>query len=58
MCVLRVERRGEGGVLITVTTSADISVPSPGKTLVVTGTDEAVAAVADFLREYRENIPR
>lgn len=58
MCVLRVESRGEGGVLITVTTSADISVPSPGRTRAVAGTDEAIAVVADFLREYWEKTPR
>jgi hypothetical protein len=57
VCVLRVESRGESGILITVTTSADISVPSPGRTRVVAGTGEAIAEVADFLREYRENTP-
>lgn len=57
MCVLRVESRGEGGILITVTTAADISVPSPGRTRVVGGTSEAIAAVEDFLQEYCENIP-
>lgn len=58
MCVLRVETRGEGGILITVTTSADISVPSPGRTRAVAGTGEAIAAVADFLSEYCKNTPR
>jgi hypothetical protein len=58
ICVLRVESRGEGGILITVTTAADISVPSPGRTRAVTGTSEAVAEVENFLREYCENTPR
>jgi hypothetical protein len=58
MCVLRVESRGEGGILVTVTTSADISVLSAGRTRAFAGAGEAIAAVADFLKEYCENTPR
>ena len=58
MCVLRVESRGAEGVLITVTTSSDISVTSPRQTRSLTGPEEALALVAAFLREYGENTPQ
>jgi hypothetical protein len=58
MCVLRVESRGAEGILITVTTSSDISVTAPGRTRAVAGTEEALGLVAEFLREYQENTCR
>lgn len=52
MCVLRVESRGEEGVLITVTTTSDVRLNVPGQTQAVAGYEEALALVARFLREY------
>jgi len=52
VCVLRVERRGEVGVLITVTTTSDVRVRSPGRTRLVTRFAEALALVTGFLDEY------
>lgn len=52
MCVLRVESQGEVGVLITVTTTSDVRVRSPGRTRSVTGSAEALALVTGFLDEY------
>jgi hypothetical protein len=54
MCVLRVEKRGEGAVLITVTTSTDVNTPLSRRTRAVAEPAEALAAVAEFLRECRE----
>jgi hypothetical protein len=53
VCVLRVERRGETGVLITVTTTPDVDVTSPGRTQSVARCDEALSLVAGFLQEYK-----
>jgi hypothetical protein len=55
VCVLRVESRGELGVLITVTTTSDIRARAPGRTRSVAGHDEALALVAGFLDEYEQN---
>jgi hypothetical protein len=52
VCVLRVESRGEDGVLITVTTTSDVRTPTPGRTQSVTGAEEALSLVARFLHEY------
>ena len=52
VCVLRVESRGEAGVLITLTTTPDISVITPGHTQSVVRFDDALSLVANFLREY------
>ena len=52
VCVLRVESRGETGVLITVTTTPDVRARAPGRTRSVTGSAEALALVAGFLDEY------
>lgn len=52
VCVLRVESRGEAGVLITVTTTPDVSMRSPGKTRVVADAAEALSLVASFLADY------
>jgi hypothetical protein len=51
MCILRVERQGEDRVLITVTSTFDVSLSSPRHPQSVTRSDEALALVADFLRE-------
>ena len=55
MCVLRVERRGTDGVVITVTASSDISVTAPGRSQPVADVGQALALVAGFLREYLED---
>jgi hypothetical protein len=52
VCVLRIENRGPGGVLITVTTSLDIAATSRGSVRAVASYDEALALVASFLHEY------
>ena len=52
VCVLRVESRGEVGVLITVTTTSDVRARAPGRTRSVSGSAEALALVAGFLDEY------
>lgn len=52
VCVLRIENRGPDAVLITVTTTLDITVTSRGNTRSVASYDEALSLVADFLREY------
>lgn len=52
VCVLRVESRGEGGVLITVTTTSDVRARSPGRARSVGGSAEALVLVAGFLDEY------
>ena len=53
VCILRVERRSEDGILITVTTTPDISVAAPGCTQSVARFDDALSLVAAFLREYK-----
>jgi hypothetical protein len=55
VCVLRVESRGEIGVLITVTTTSDIRVRAPARTHSVAGVDEALELVAGFLHEYEHD---
>src|SRR5260370_39730152 len=52
VCVLRVENRGPGGILITVTTTLDVAASPRGRTRHVASYEEALALVADFLREY------
>ena len=52
VCVLRVESRGETGVLITVTTTSDVRARAPGRTRSVAGSAEALALVAGFLDEH------
>jgi hypothetical protein len=58
LCVLRVESRGTPGLLITVTTSSDMRVTTPGRTTSVAEPEEALVLVAEFLREYQENTAR
>jgi hypothetical protein len=55
VCVLRIEGRGETGVLITVTTTSDVGARAPGRTRSVAGFDEALALVAGFLEEYEQS---
>ena len=52
VCVLRVENRGPGGILITVTTTLDIAASPRGKAQSVATYEEALAVVARFLEEY------
>jgi hypothetical protein len=52
VCVLRVERRGEAGILITVTTTPDVSLTSPGQARSVADAADALSLVASFLAEY------
>jgi hypothetical protein len=52
VCVLRVESRDEAGVLITVITTSDVSMRSPGQTRSVANATEALSLVARFLADY------
>lgn len=52
VCLLRVENRGPGGVLITVTSTLDIIASPRGDTRSVASYEEALSLVASFLREY------
>ena len=56
VCVLRVESRGDIGVLITLTTTSDVRARAPGRTHSVTEFDEALQLVAGFLREYERSV--
>jgi len=56
VCVLRIETRGADGVLITVTTTPDVTVTSSGRAKTVANADEALALVARFLRAYRDEM--
>lgn len=51
VCVLRVEDRGPGEVLITVTTTPDVVTVPRGRARSVVSYDEAMRLVARFLRE-------
>jgi hypothetical protein len=51
VCVLRVESRGEAGLLITVTTTPDVNIRSPGKARSVADAAEALSLVARFLAD-------
>lgn len=53
MCVLRVEARGQAGVLITITTTPDVSTLAPGRAHTVGTIAEAVSLVAGFLHAYQ-----
>ena len=55
VCVLRVESRGEEGVLITVTTTSDVRMTAPGRTQSVAGFAEALSLVSRFLEEYEHH---
>jgi hypothetical protein len=52
VCVLRVENRGPGEILITVTTTLDIAASPRGQAQRVATYEEALSMVASFLREY------
>jgi hypothetical protein len=51
VCILRVESRGEAGVLITITTTPDVGTRSPAKTRSVANAAEALSLVASFLTD-------
>jgi hypothetical protein len=55
VCVLRVEPRGEGGVLITVTIAPDVSLTSQSHSRSVARVDDALSLVASFLHEYEDS---
>lgn len=52
VCVLRVENRGPTGILVTVTTTLDISASARGQARSVASYEEALTLVSNFLREY------
>jgi hypothetical protein len=52
VCVLRIETRGQAGVLITVITTPDVNTTSPGRTQTVARVDEALSLVAGFLHGF------
>jgi hypothetical protein len=58
VCVLRVESRGEAGILITITTTSDVRLTVPGRTQSAAGAEEALALVARFLHEYERREKR
>jgi hypothetical protein len=53
VCVVRVEARGETGMLITVMTTPDVLATSAGHVQKVAGINEALSVVARFLRAFR-----
>jgi hypothetical protein len=58
VCVLRVESRGEAGILITITTTPDVQTTVPGRTQSVAQAEEALALVARFLHDYERREKR
>jgi hypothetical protein len=57
VCVLRVERQGEDGILITITTTFDVSSTSPCRTQnKVASTEKALSLVAGFLGAYEHGV--
>jgi hypothetical protein len=54
VCVLRIEARGDAGVLITMTTTPDVTMTTPGRVRSVATVEEALSLVAGFLREYND----
>jgi hypothetical protein len=55
VCVLRVEPRGEDGILITITITPDVSLTSSCHSRSVVRSDDALALVASFLKEYERH---
>lgn len=55
VCVLRIEARGEAGVLITVIKTPDVNTITPGHARAVGSIDEALSLVAAFLCEYGQS---
>jgi hypothetical protein len=53
--VLRVEARGETGVLITIMTTPDVNAIAPGRARAVGSVEEALSLVAGFLRGYQND---
>ena len=58
VCVLRVENRGEAGILITITATPDVQTTVPGRTQSVAKAEEALALVARFLHDYERREKR
>ena len=54
VCILRVEMRGAAGVLITITTTPDVTTTSPGHAKAVASVDEALTLVGRFLHVFRD----
>ena len=52
VCVLRIENRGKGQPLITVTSTLDVTEAPRGEARSVASYDEALSLVASFLRKY------
>jgi hypothetical protein len=57
VCVLRLEARGETGVLITITTTPDVNTIAPGRARAVGNVEEALSVVAGFLRGFQFGAP-
>jgi hypothetical protein len=53
VCVLRVEERPPGGVLITVTTTPDVGAGPRDEARSVTSCDEAIRLVKSFLQRCK-----
>ena len=51
VCVLRVEQRRPGGVLITVTTTPDVENVPRGEARSIASCDEAIRLVTSFLQQ-------
>jgi hypothetical protein len=57
VCVLRLEARGETGVLITIMTTPDVNAIAPGRSRAVANVEEALSVVAEFLRGFQFDAP-
>jgi len=52
VCVVRIEPRETGGVLISVTSTIDVAAVPPGHAQSVASYDEALSLVARFFQQY------
>jgi hypothetical protein len=57
LCVVRLEARGETGVLITITTTPDVNTIAPGRARTVGNVEEALSVLAGFLRGFQFSDP-